>query len=99
MTMQERAVFDVLAAHAGRVISRTEIARSAGIADLSDRRCDALIVGIRRRIGAERIRTVRRRGWMLIDGHPATSDGSPAVDDQRPGERTGHALETLHRRS
>jgi len=63
---QERAVYTVLAANSGRVLSRSEIARRAGIADLSERRCDSLIVGIRRRIGAERIRTVRRRGWMLI---------------------------------
>jgi DNA-binding response OmpR family regulator len=66
MTPQERAVFDVLVAHSGRVISRTEIARWAGITDLNDRRCDALIVGIRRRIGHDQIRTVRRRGWMLV---------------------------------
>ena len=59
-------MFDVLAAHSGRVLSRNEIARRAGIADLSDRRCDAIIVGIRRRIGHERVRTVRRRGWMLV---------------------------------
>ncbi|MFZ8997410.1 MAG: helix-turn-helix domain-containing protein [Ilumatobacteraceae bacterium] len=67
MSPQERAVFAVLAANSGRVISRSEIARSAGITDLSDRRCDSLIVGIRRRIGSERIRTVRRRGWMLVE--------------------------------
>ena len=66
MTAQERAVLDVLERHRGRVISRQEIARRAGIADLGARRCDSLIVGIRRRVGAERIRTVRRRGWMLV---------------------------------
>ena len=59
-------MFDVLAAHAGRVLSRAELARRAGIADLSARRCDSLIVGIRRQIGPERVRTVRRRGWMLV---------------------------------
>ncbi|MEY2957509.1 MAG: Transcriptional regulatory protein terminal [Actinomycetota bacterium] len=66
MTPQERAVFAVLVANSGRVVSRVEIARSAGLVDLSDRRCDALIVGIRRRIGAGSVRTVRRRGWMLV---------------------------------
>jgi DNA-binding response OmpR family regulator len=66
LTAQERAVFDVLAANAGRVTSRQELARRAGLGDLSPRRCDSLIVGIRRRIGAERVRTVRRRGWMLV---------------------------------
>ena len=59
-------MFDVLAANAGRVISRQELSRRAGLADLSSRRCDSLIVGIRRGVGADRIRTVRRRGWMLV---------------------------------
>lgn len=59
-------MYDVLASNAGRVLSRTEIARRAGLADLSARRCDSLIVGIRRAIGAERVVTVRRRGWMLV---------------------------------
>lgn len=66
LTAQERAVFEVLEQHRGRVLSRQEIARRAGIADLSARRCDSLIVGIRRRVGRDRIRTVRRRGWMLV---------------------------------
>lgn len=59
-------MFQVLADNAGRVLSRAELARRAGIADLSARRCDSLIVGIRRSIGHERVRTVRRRGWMLV---------------------------------
>ena len=59
-------MFQVLAANTGRVLSRAELARRAGIADLSTRRCDSLIVGIRRGIGADRVRTVRRRGWMLV---------------------------------
>ena len=66
LTVQERAVFDVLAAASGRVLSRQEIARRAGLADLSPRRCDSLIVGIRRAVGTDRIRTIRRRGWMLV---------------------------------
>ena len=59
-------MYQVLETNAGRVLSRAELARRAGIADLSARRCDSLIVGIRRSIGAERVRTVRRRGWMLV---------------------------------
>lgn len=66
LTTQEQAVYSVLAANAGKVMSRTEIARKAGISELSERRCDSLIVGIRRRIGADQIVTVRRRGWMLV---------------------------------
>jgi DNA-binding response OmpR family regulator len=68
LTPQERAVYDVLEANSGRVLSRHEIARAAGIGDLSERRCDSLIVGVRRAVGPERVRTVRRRGWMLT--HP-----------------------------
>ena len=68
LTAQEQAVYQVLARNAGRVLSRSEIARQAGIDELSERRCDSLIVGIRRRIGAEQIVTVRRRGWMLPGG-------------------------------
>ena len=65
LTPQERAVYSVLAENAGRVLSRSELARAVGIADLSDRRCDSLIVGVRRALGSSRVRTVRRRGWML----------------------------------
>ena len=66
LTAQERAVFEVLAANAGRVMSRQELARRAGLAGLGTRRCDSLIVGIRRGVGAHRVRTVRRRDWMLV---------------------------------
>jgi DNA-binding response OmpR family regulator len=66
LTPQERAVFEVLESNVGRVLSRNELARRAGIADLSARRCDSLIVGIRRQLGPDRVRTVRRRGWMLV---------------------------------
>jgi DNA-binding response OmpR family regulator len=67
LTPQERAVYEVLAKDVGRVLSRIEIARRAGISDLSVRRADSLIVGIRRNLGPGTIRTVRRRGWMLVD--------------------------------
>lgn len=66
LTPQERAVYLVLRENSGRVLSRHEIARAAGIGELSDRRCDSLIVGVRRAVGPERVRTVRRRGWMLV---------------------------------
>ena len=59
-------MYHVLAGNPGRVLSRHELARRAGLAELSPRRADSLIVGIRRCIGADRVRTVRRRGWMLI---------------------------------
>ena len=66
LTPQERAVYQVLSDNAGRVLSRNELARAAGLGDLSERRCDSLLVGVRRAVGHDRVRTVRRRGWMLV---------------------------------
>ena len=57
----------VLLANRGRVISRRELARRAGLADLSERRCDSLLVAIRRALGPQAVVTVRSRGWMLSD--------------------------------
>ena len=59
-------MYQVLVESRGRVVGRAELARRARLTDLSDRRCDSLIVGIRRSIGATQVRTVRRRGWMLV---------------------------------
>jgi DNA-binding response OmpR family regulator len=66
LTPQERAVFEVLASEPNRVHTRHEIARSAGISDLNQRRCDSLIVGIRRVVGSDKLITVRRRGYLLL---------------------------------
>ncbi|MFM8847047.1 MAG: helix-turn-helix domain-containing protein [Actinomycetota bacterium] len=63
---QEAAVLKALLDCRGRVVGRRELARLAGIADLNDRRCDSLLVAIRRVLGADAIRTVRGRGWMIV---------------------------------
>jgi DNA-binding winged helix-turn-helix (wHTH) protein len=62
---QEQTVLNVLLINRGRVISRRELARRAGLADLSERRCDSLLVAIRRALGPKSVVTVRSRGWML----------------------------------
>ncbi|MEY2610450.1 MAG: helix-turn-helix domain-containing protein [Acidimicrobiia bacterium] len=66
LAAQESAVLQALLDCRGRVVSRRELARLAGIADLNDRRCDSLLVSIRKVLGADAIRTVRGRGWMLV---------------------------------
>ena len=64
---QEQSVLNVLLANRGRVISRRELARRAGLASLSERRCDSHLVAIRRALGPQSVVTVRSRGWMLSD--------------------------------
>jgi DNA-binding response OmpR family regulator len=64
----ERAVLAALADAAGKVVSRRELARRIGVQELSERRCDSILVGVRRVLGPDAIRTVRSRGWML---HPS----------------------------
>lgn len=61
----ERSVLAVLVDHCGRVVTRRELARLAGLADRSQRRCDAALVVVRRHLGADSVVTVRGRGWML----------------------------------
>lgn len=62
---QERALLAALVDCRGRVEGRRELSRRAGLIDLNDRRCDSLLVTIRRSLGPDSIRTVRSRGWML----------------------------------
>lgn len=72
----ERAVLAVLVDNVGRVVTRRELARLAGLADRSQRRCDAALVVLRRHLGADSVHTVRGRGWML---DPAVADTARAL--------------------
>jgi two-component system, OmpR family, response regulator len=62
---RQRAVLAALAERPGRVLDRDELRSRAGLVGLSDRRCESLLVELRRRLGPDAIVTVRRRGWML----------------------------------
>jgi DNA-binding winged helix-turn-helix (wHTH) protein len=60
-------VLSVLVANHHRVVSRGELARLAGLAGLSERRCDSVLVQIRRALGPGSVTTVRGRGWRLSE--------------------------------
>lgn len=62
---QEMAVLQVFLDCQGRVIGRAELARRAGLTSANSRRCDSILVAVRRALGPESLRTVRSRGWML----------------------------------
>jgi DNA-binding response OmpR family regulator len=62
---REAAVFRALAEAGGRVLSRSELTRAAGLAGLSPRRVDSVLVALRRRLPPGTVLTVRGRGWAL----------------------------------
>lgn len=66
---QEQALLSALVECHGRVVGRRELSRRAGLSDLNERRCDSLLVTIRRNLGPDSVRTVRSRGWMLSPEH------------------------------
>jgi DNA-binding response OmpR family regulator len=70
LTDAERAVFNVLQSAQGKVIGRAELAARSGLGDLSARRVDSILVGLRRSLGEGSIVTVRARGWRLATPIP-----------------------------
>ena len=70
----------VLLANRNRVVGRRELARQAGLAELNQRRCDSVLVGVRRQLGPESIVTVRSRGWMLADQAVPAAEAQLASD-------------------
>ncbi len=73
LTRSDVAILEVLVTNMGRILSRTSLLQSAGMETMSERRCDASLVTLRRVLGPESIITVRRRGWMLSENALVTA--------------------------
>ena len=71
-------MLSVLLENQHRVVSRGELSRLAGLEGLSERRCDSVLVQIRRSLGAAAVTTVRGRGWRL---DPSALDQARAALD------------------
>jgi len=71
---QELALLEVLVEARGRVVSRPELRRRAGLVGASDRRCDVVLVGLRRALGPGVVTNVRGRGWRV---DPTALDSFP----------------------
>lgn len=75
LSTQEVAMLRAFALAGGRVMGRHELQRRIGLGHRHPRRCDSLVVQLRRALGSEAIVTVRGRGWrcvaevVSVDGH------------------------------
>ena len=58
------AVLRVLVDRSGKITSRDDLNKLAGLSG-SQRRCEAVLVNLRKALGDGAIVTIRRRGWML----------------------------------
>ena len=64
----------VLVDNSHRVVSRGELSRLAGLEGLSERRCDSVLVQIRRHLGPDALTTVRGPG--LATGPVSAGSGA-----------------------
>lgn len=67
LTDADISVLRVMVRQEGRVTGRETLTRMAGLDSASARRVDACLVALRRVLGADAIRSVRQRGWILTE--------------------------------
>jgi DNA-binding response OmpR family regulator len=72
LSRQEVAALAALLDARGRVVSRAELVRRLKLP--SPRRCDSILVGLRRALGPTAVRTVRGRGWRFDSELPIPRD-------------------------
>ena len=83
---REAAVLAALREAGGRVVSRTDLARAAGLGGLSERRVDGVLVRLRRRLPSGSLVTVRGRGWALVRAPDVHETGTVRKRASHPGE-------------
>ncbi|MCW2615885.1 MAG: hypothetical protein JWN08_2879 [Frankiales bacterium] len=77
LAAREAAVLAVLRAAGGRVVSRADLARAAGLDGLSERRVDGVLVRLRRALPEGALLTVRGRGWSVVPELVTATDVHP----------------------
>jgi DNA-binding response OmpR family regulator len=68
LSAQEVAVLTAFAEAGDRVVTRSELMRRTRLPRSAPRRCDALLVGLRRALEDGAIANVRGRGWRFLAG-------------------------------
>jgi DNA-binding response OmpR family regulator len=65
LDLTDREMAMLLALSNRRVTTRRQLSQAADLQDQSVRRCDSILVGLRRHLPTGAIRNVRSRGWLL----------------------------------
>ena len=84
VTLSHRSAAVLEALADGTVVSREQLIRHAGLHDLSQRRCEGIIVELRKALGPDAIVNVRRRGWRLVTPVEITRWPAPAPPARQP---------------
>ena len=73
LSTTDLVVLQVLVDNSHRVLGRESILRLAGLDSAVPRRCDSALVNVRKALGPDALRTVRKRGWILTDHGAGTA--------------------------